>query len=152
MGSGEFGSSVYSLEIPISLLPRPVPGLIATPLRIWTLLLANLLQAVKLIIEIVMADLIAKIWKLVFPLFPFSDFHLLYSTKMGPQDAPEHVYCVQAGKKHYELFTTTYAGANYCNHCGLANPFRPQHRARSKTPAIPGPYDEVVEVEDSPPP
>ncbi|RKK45806.1 hypothetical protein BFJ69_g18244, partial [Fusarium oxysporum] len=72
---------------------------------------------------------------------------------MGPlKIPPEHVYCVQAGKKHYELFTTTYVGANYCGHCGLANPFRPQHRARSKTPAIPGPYDEVIEVEDSPPP
>ncbi|KAG7001231.1 hypothetical protein FocnCong_v012395 [Fusarium oxysporum f. sp. conglutinans] len=66
---------------------------------------------------------------------------------MGPlKIPPEHVYCVQAGKKHYELFTTTYVGANYCGHCGLANPFRPQHRARSKTPAIPGPYDEVIEV------
>lgn len=92
-------------------------------------------------------------WKLVFPLFRFSDFHFLFSTEMGPfKIPPEHVYCVQAGKKHYELFTTTYVGANYCGRCGLANPFRPQHRARSKTPALPGPYDEVVEVEDSPPP
>ncbi|KAG7403440.1 hypothetical protein Forpe1208_v016545 [Fusarium oxysporum f. sp. rapae] len=72
---------------------------------------------------------------------------------MGPlKMPPEHVYCVQAGKKHYELFTTTYDGTNYCNHCGLAKPFRSQHRARSKTLAIPGPYDEVVEVEDTPPP
>ncbi|KFA62764.1 hypothetical protein S40285_10795 [Stachybotrys chlorohalonatus IBT 40285] len=69
-----------------------------------------------------------------------------------PKIPPEHVYCIQAGKKHYELFTTTYIDANYCGHCGLANPFRPQSRARSKTPALPGPYDEVVEVEDSPPP
>ncbi|KFA51650.1 hypothetical protein S40293_11542 [Stachybotrys chartarum IBT 40293] len=68
-----------------------------------------------------------------------------------PKIPPEHAYCVQAGKKHHELFTTTYVGANYCGRCGLANPFRPQHRARSKTPALPGPYDEVVEVEDSPP-
>lgn len=72
---------------------------------------------------------------------------------MGPSKIPpEHVYCVQAGKKHYELFTTIYVGANYCGRCGLANPFRPQNRAKSKTPALPGPYDEVVEVEDSPPP
>ncbi|KAH8657240.1 hypothetical protein BGZ61DRAFT_567901 [Ilyonectria robusta] len=68
-----------------------------------------------------------------------------------PKIPPEHVYCVQAGKKHHELFTTTYVGANYCGRCGLANPFRLQHQARSKTPALPGPYDEVVEVEDSPP-
>ena len=71
---------------------------------------------------------------------------------MGPPKIPpEHVYCVQAGKKHHELFTSMYVGANYCGRCGLANPFRPQHQARSKTPALPGPYDEVVEVEDSPP-
>ncbi|KAH7175199.1 hypothetical protein EDB81DRAFT_895588 [Dactylonectria macrodidyma] len=57
---------------------------------------------------------------------------------MGPLKIPPgHVYCVQAGKKHYELFTTTYVGTNYCGHCGQANPFRPQHRARSKTPALP---------------
>ena len=71
---------------------------------------------------------------------------------MGPPKIPpEHVYCVQAGKKHYDLFTTIYVGANYCGRCGLVNPFRPQRRARSKTPAFPGPYDEVVELEDSPP-
>lgn len=64
---------------------------------------------------------------------------------------PGHIYCIQDGKKHYELFTTIYISANYCGRCGLANPFRTQQRARSKTPAIPGPYDEVVEVEDSPP-
>lgn len=64
---------------------------------------------------------------------------------------PEHVYCVQAGKIHYDLFTTIYVGANYCGHCGLVNPFRAQRRARSKTPALPGPNDEVVEVADSPP-
>ncbi|KAH6951115.1 hypothetical protein BKA56DRAFT_505955 [Ilyonectria sp. MPI-CAGE-AT-0026] len=71
---------------------------------------------------------------------------------MGPPNIPpEHVYCIQAGKKHYDLFTTIYVDANYCGRCGLANPFRSQRRARSKTPALPGPYDEVVEVEDSPP-
>jgi hypothetical protein len=71
---------------------------------------------------------------------------------MGPPKIPpEHVYCVEAGKKHYDLFTTTYVGANYCGRCGLANPFRPRFQARLKTPALPGPYDEVVEVEDSPP-
>ncbi|EXM13388.1 hypothetical protein FOTG_18155 [Fusarium oxysporum f. sp. vasinfectum 25433] len=87
------------------------------------------------------------------PLFSFLDFHFLFSTEMGSlKIPPEHVYCIQAGKKHHELFTTTYVAANYCGHCGLANPFRPQTRARSKTPALPGPYDEVVEVEDSPPP
>jgi hypothetical protein len=69
----------------------------------------------------------------------------------SPKIPPEHVYCVQVGKKHHELFTTTYVGANYCGHCGLANPFQLQQQARSKTPALPGPYDEVVEVEDSPP-
>ncbi|KAM4061481.1 hypothetical protein HRG_013169 [Hirsutella rhossiliensis] len=43
---------------------------------------------------------------------------------MGPpQIPPEHVYCVQAGQKHYDLFTTIYVGANYCGRCGLANPF-----------------------------
>ncbi|KAL6402730.1 GPCR, PTH11-type [Ilyonectria robusta] len=88
-----------------------------------------------------------------FPLFsPFLHFHLLSPTEMGsPKIPPEHVYCVQAGKKHHELFTTMYVGANYCGRCGLANPFKPQHRVRSKTPALPGPHDEVVEVEDSPP-
>lgn len=69
----------------------------------------------------------------------------------SPKIPPEHVYCVQAGKKHQDLFTTIYVDANYCGRCGLANPFRTQRRARSKTPALPGPYDEVVEVEDSPP-
>ena len=71
---------------------------------------------------------------------------------MDPSKIPsEHIYCVQDRKKHYELFTTTYISANYCGRCGLANPFQAQQRARSKTPALPGPYDEVVEVEDSPP-
>ncbi|PWI63953.1 hypothetical protein PCL_01925 [Purpureocillium lilacinum] len=69
----------------------------------------------------------------------------------SPKIPPEHVYCVQAGKKYQDLFTTIYVDANYCGRCGLANPFRTQRRARSKTPALPGPYDEVVEVEDSPP-
>ncbi|KAH7114641.1 hypothetical protein EDB81DRAFT_920613 [Dactylonectria macrodidyma] len=69
----------------------------------------------------------------------------------SPDIPPEHVYCIQAGKQHYDLFTTIYIGANYCGRCGLANPFRSQRRASSKTPALPGPYDEVVEVEDSPP-
>ncbi|KJK73668.1 hypothetical protein H634G_11057 [Metarhizium anisopliae BRIP 53293] len=63
----------------------------------------------------------------------------------------EHIYCVQAGKKHHDLFTTIYAGENYCGRCGLANPFSSQSRARSRTPARPGPHDEVVELEDSPP-
>ncbi|KAH8656773.1 hypothetical protein BGZ61DRAFT_568666 [Ilyonectria robusta] len=71
---------------------------------------------------------------------------------MEPLDIPpEYVYCVKAGKKHHDLFTTIYAGENYCGRCGLANPFQSQGRARSRTPALPGPYDEVVEVEDSPP-
>lgn len=68
-----------------------------------------------------------------------------------PDIPPEHVYCVKAGKKHHDLFTTIYAGENYCGCCGLSNPFQSQRRARSRTPALPGPYDEVVEVEDSPP-
>lgn len=63
----------------------------------------------------------------------------------------EHIYCVQAGKKHHDLFTTIYAGENYCGRCGLANPFSSQRRTRSRTPARPGPNDEVVELEDSPP-
>jgi hypothetical protein len=71
---------------------------------------------------------------------------------MAPPDIPpEYVYCVKAGKKHHDLFTTIYAGENYCGRCGLANPFQSQRRARSRTPALPGPYDEVVEVDDSPP-
>ncbi|KAK1702951.1 uncharacterized protein BDZ83DRAFT_595469 [Colletotrichum acutatum] len=71
---------------------------------------------------------------------------------MSPPKIPsEHVYCIQTGKKHHELFTTIYLEANYCGRCGLANPFRSEHRARSRTPALPGPHDEVVEVDDSPP-
>ena len=68
-----------------------------------------------------------------------------------PTIPAEHIYCVQAGKKHHDLFTTIYAGENYCGRCGLANPFQSQHRARSRTPALPGPDDEVVELENSPP-
>lgn len=71
---------------------------------------------------------------------------------MEPLDIlPEYVYCVKTGKKHYDLFTTIYTGENYCGRCGLANPLQSQGRARSRTPALPGPYNEVVEVEDSPP-
>ena len=70
---------------------------------------------------------------------------------VSPTIPTEHVYCVQAGKKHHELFTTIYAGENYCGRCGLANPFSSQRRGRSRTPAIPGPDDEVVELEDTPP-
>ncbi|KAI7772510.1 hypothetical protein LZL87_014324 [Fusarium oxysporum] len=71
---------------------------------------------------------------------------------MAPPDIPpEYVYCVKAGKKHHDLFTTIYGGENYCGRCGLANPFQSQRRARSRTPALPGPYNEVVEVDDSPP-
>ncbi|KAH6952504.1 hypothetical protein BKA56DRAFT_638371 [Ilyonectria sp. MPI-CAGE-AT-0026] len=68
-----------------------------------------------------------------------------------PDIPPEHIYCVKAGKKHYDLFTTIYAGENYCGCCGLSNPFQSQRRARSRTPALPGLYNEVIEVEDSPP-
>ena len=71
---------------------------------------------------------------------------------MTPSDIPsEHVYCVKGGRKHHDLFTTLYAGENYCSHRGLANPFQSRSRARSRTPAFPGPHDEVVEVRDSPP-
>ncbi|KJZ69309.1 hypothetical protein HIM_11303 [Hirsutella minnesotensis 3608] len=69
----------------------------------------------------------------------------------SPSIPAEHVYCVQAGKKHHELFTNIYAGENYCGRCGLANPFSSQRRARARTPARPGPDDEVVELEDTPP-
>ncbi|KAH6953698.1 hypothetical protein BKA56DRAFT_708191 [Ilyonectria sp. MPI-CAGE-AT-0026] len=64
------------------------------------------------------------------------------ATAYPPNIPPEHIYCIQAGKKHYNLFTTIYVGANYCGCCGLANPFRSQ--------LLPGLYNEVVEVEDSP--
>ena len=70
---------------------------------------------------------------------------------ISPCIPAEHVYCVQAGKKHHELFTTIYAGENYCGRCGLANPFSSQRQGRSRTPALPGPDDEVVELEDTPP-
>ncbi|OAQ57511.1 TPR domain protein [Pochonia chlamydosporia 170] len=63
----------------------------------------------------------------------------------------EHIYCVQAGKKHHDLFTTIYSGENYCGQCGLANPFSSQSQARSRTPARPSPHNEVVKLEDSPP-
>ncbi|KAM4063234.1 hypothetical protein HRG_013815 [Hirsutella rhossiliensis] len=65
-----------------------------------------------------------------------------------PNLPPEHLYCIQAGKKHYDLFTTIYVGANYCGRCGLANPFRSQHLARSNTPAFPGPHDEQLNKPD----
>ena len=73
-------------------------------------------------------------------------------SEMGPSDIPtEYVYCAKTGKKHQDLFTTIYAGENYCGLCGLANPLQSRLRARSKTPSFPGPRDEVVLIEDSPP-
>ncbi|KAM0670915.1 hypothetical protein ACQRIU_001310 [Beauveria bassiana] len=69
----------------------------------------------------------------------------------SPTIPAEYVCCVQAGKKHHDLFTTTYAGENFCGRCGLANPLLSQRRTTSRTPALPGPDDEAVELEDTPP-
>lgn len=82
----------------------------------------------------------------------FQHFAPLWIATMASSAIPaDYVYCVQAGKKHHDIFTTAYAGEKFCGRCGLANPLLSQRRATSRTPALPGPDDEVVELEDTPP-
>ena len=67
---------------------------------------------------------------------------------MEAQEIPlEHTFCPVTGRKHYEMFTKTAPKAQFCGACGFANPLRKQ---RAKPPAVPGPDDQVIELEDSP--
>src|SRR5436189_1424901 len=59
--------------------------------------------------------------------------------------ATEHIFCQVRGKKHCDIFASA-PNSLFCGSCGFKNP-NPSRKRR--TPALPGPDDVVVEIDDS---